>query len=160
MDPNELCHHGVKGMKWGVRRTKAQLGYPASTSKKTAKSGDLVTSFSRKRKAAKQQKIATTQTKHETTKPKNKSVSEMSDDELRSKISRLEMEKRYRDLAKASQPEQSKGKKFVMSVLEKSGQNIATQATTYMMGQAVNKAFAGVFNDPAIVNPKKGQKDK
>lgn len=25
---NELYHHGIKGMKWGVRRTAAQLGHP------------------------------------------------------------------------------------------------------------------------------------
>ncbi len=25
--PNELCHYGVKGMKWGVRRSKEELRY-------------------------------------------------------------------------------------------------------------------------------------
>lgn len=30
-DPNELVHWGIKGMKWGVRRTDAQLGHPRHT---------------------------------------------------------------------------------------------------------------------------------
>lgn len=33
---NELYHHGIKGQKWGVIRTKAQLGYP-TTKKKTTR---------------------------------------------------------------------------------------------------------------------------
>ena len=76
--------------------------------------------------------------------------------ELKELISRLELEKRYRDLSKSEEQVRSaKGRDFVADVLEKSGKNIATQFTTYMMGTAVNK-LAG----SEIVNPKKGQKDK
>lgn len=32
--PNELFHYGVKGMKWGVRRTREQLGYKKGVVKK------------------------------------------------------------------------------------------------------------------------------
>lgn len=32
-DPNELMHYGIKGMKWGVIRTDAQLGHPKKPSK-------------------------------------------------------------------------------------------------------------------------------
>lgn len=50
-----LMHHGIKGMKWGVRRTPAQLGYrPATGSRIKAKLNDP--EF--KRKAAKAAKIA------------------------------------------------------------------------------------------------------
>lgn len=32
-DPNELMHYGIKGMKWGIIRTDAQLGHPKKPSK-------------------------------------------------------------------------------------------------------------------------------
>lgn len=34
---NELTHYGVKGMKWGVRRTPEQLGYRVSATSKNAR---------------------------------------------------------------------------------------------------------------------------
>ena len=63
MDPNELYHHGIKGMKWGVRRTKTQLGYgnAASSRRKknnsksevVAKGRKAVSNFSEKQKTKK-----------------------------------------------------------------------------------------------------------
>ena len=35
MDNNELMHYGVPGMKWGVRRTPAQLGRKKTSSSKS-----------------------------------------------------------------------------------------------------------------------------
>lgn len=38
-----LAHHGIKGMKWGVRRTDAQLGHPSSSqSPRMATTSDLL----------------------------------------------------------------------------------------------------------------------
>ena len=37
-DPNELAHWGIKGMKWGVRRTDAQLGHPRHTGSRRPRS--------------------------------------------------------------------------------------------------------------------------
>lgn len=34
MEDNNLVHHGIKGQRWGVRRTPAQLGYSKSTKPK------------------------------------------------------------------------------------------------------------------------------
>lgn len=97
----------------------------------------------------------------EPAKTKKKTLSEMSDDELRSKLNRLQMEKQYKDLVRTLNPKQeSKAKTFVKKVLEKSGENIATQTATYIMGKSVNKFLAKIYDDPNAVNPKKGQKDK
>ena len=141
MDNNELMHHGILGMKCGVRRYQNKDGSLTSAGKRRVQTGEIGKTSDSAVSSASSHK---------------RSVKEMSDSELRDKISRLELEKRYKDLSKSSeQAKTSKGRAFVMEVLEKSGKNIATQAVTYAMGSMVNK-IAG----SDIVNPKKGQKDK
>lgn len=132
---SELQHHGILGMKWGVRRFQP---YPKGHS-----GGKEVGEAARKKNGAPISK-------------KESGVRGLSDDDLRAVIGRLELEKRYMDLMKsAEQVKTKKGKAFIIEILEKSGKNIATQFTTYAMGATVNK-LAGT----EIVNPKKGQKDK
>lgn len=143
---NELRHYGILGMKWGVRRTEAQL----------AKARGRVSELEDKLNKKTGGKSSSSSTN---TAPKKKSIKDMSDEELSAKIRRLQMEKQLSDLTKTEAKKVSKGHSFVMDVLEKSGKNIATQAVTYGLGIAVNKAFAKAAGED-IVNPKKGQKDK
>lgn len=142
MENRELAHYGILGMKWGVRRTPAQL---ARARGKTKSEKETKQTVSKKQSS-----------------PQKKSISELSDEELRSKINRLDLEKRYQDLARATMPppKSTRGRDFVMRVLERSGENIATQLTTDVMGKAVNATIGKLLNDPNLVNPKKGQKDK
>ena len=80
---NELYHHGILGMKWGVRRYQNKDGTLTSKGKKHVKA-------------------------------QSKSVKDMSDDELRKKVNRLQMEKQYSDLNNDST---SKGKKWIKRIL-------------------------------------------
>lgn len=136
---NALQHHGILGMKWGVRRFQP---YPKGHSG-GREVGEAVKTD--------QGEVVSPKVKKTSNNPKK-----MTNEELKEKIARLELEKKYSDLLKSTgQVKQKKGKSFVMDVLEKSGKNIATQFTTYIMGTAINKVAKS-----DIVNPKKGQKDK
>ena len=145
MTNDTLAHYGVLGMKWGVRRTPAQLARASGRSvketaekeKKSASSGKAASSSSAK-----------------------KSLSDLSDDELRSRISRLDLEKAD------AKPKSTRGRDFCVNVLETIGKNtltnIGTQAANHVLGEAINK-LAGVSSDDKahrVVNPQKGQEDK
>lgn len=62
MDNYELTHHGIKGMRWGVRRTPAQLGHKPSSGDKSKTGGFFKSLYNPKkieeRNKAKQQKAA------------------------------------------------------------------------------------------------------
>lgn len=149
MDNNELRHYGILGMKWGVRRTEQQLA------KARGRVSELEEKLQRKTGGKSGGKHTSTNSKV----PK-KNVKDMSDEELRAKINRIQMERQLAELTSGDKKRKtSKGRTFVGEVLEKSGKNIATQAVTYALGRMVNAAFSGKAGED-IVNPKKGQKDK
>lgn len=167
MDDNELYHYGIKGMKWGVRRTPEQLGHvkkaASNAGKAVGSAAKKVASAAGKAYSSRRQKKADKKAAEEEKKRRRKPISELTDDELRQRISRLELEKRYRDL----QPQKiSKGESFVVRALKGAGEsslkNLAEQTMDTVGGETINMIF-GVGSDDVmnrIVNPRKRQSAK
>lgn len=113
MNESELKHFGIKGMKWGQRRYQYKDGSLTPAGKKRYSDGSEGSSSTK------------------SSKTKTKSVSEMSDDELRKAISRKQLEQQYLSY----HPKQvSKGKKFVDTVLK----DIVIPAAKEQSKQALN----------------------
>lgn len=131
---DELYHHGIKGMKWGIRRTPTQLGHKPSggsdnltkarikaikgaanaKTKRIAEAGKRQAKIDKAKEKA-NAKIAKAESKYKINKEEHNSkpISEMTDQEIRDKITRIRLEMELKSL----QPEQvSKGKRFVQSV--------------------------------------------
>lgn len=114
MENTTLAHYGIKGMKWGVRRTEAQLA------RARGKTITKTNSTSEKNPAA----------------PKKKSLSEMSDEELRRTVDRLNLEARYRQL----NPEKvSAGRRFINKVMN----DVVVPAATEVAKNALKNALQG-----------------
>lgn len=107
-----LAHYGIIGMHWGIRQGRR-------TGKRTASSD-----YTRSRKLMK------------------KKISEMSNEELKTVSSRLQLEKNYKDLNKSRV---SKGKAAVGKVIGK----FASKAANDVANTAATNAVAYVFKNAA-----------
>lgn len=138
MDNNELMHYGVPGMKWGVRRTPAQLGR-----KKTSSSKSL---FGKKKPKPKPK--AKSESSKKETAPKPKSVKEMSDEELSTAISRLQLEQKYKEL---SPQKVSTGKavtkRILNNIIVPAAEDVGRQMVKTALTRAGNKTLSEVFKD-------------
>lgn len=127
-----LIHYGILGMKWGVRRYQNKDGSLTSAGKKRYSNNDNIKEAPQKN----------------TEEPKKKSVKDMSDEELRREVNRMQLEQNYlrmtgQNIEKGkSAAEIALGKmkeSFISTVAQKSGQILAERLVNSMLGVKDNK---------------------
>lgn len=101
METDVLVHHGIKGMKWYQRRYQNKDG--SLTPQGKIRYGAVYKKGSKPRTSS-----------SESSKPKTKSVSEMSNQELQATINRKRLELEY---ARLNSKQVSKGQKFAKAVM-------------------------------------------
>ena len=108
MSSNELAHHGIKGMRWGVRRYQNKDGTLTKAGRK--KMAKLDKEYSKL--------TGQNRNRNRNAESPNTRLSKMTDDEIRARINRINLERDYLDLInnQDSINKQSKGKSFIKTV--------------------------------------------
>ena len=135
MNNTYLAHHGILGMKWGVRRSEAQLARARGHS---SKSSDDKNEVSARKVAVKNRRT-------------------MSDADLKKRIERLKLEREFKNL---TEDDIAPGRKYVSEILSASGMKALTMAAAGAMTYAVKTAMTKEFNlkeaaQYIAANPKK-----
>ena len=142
---NELYHHGVKGMKWGVRKTPVR-----SSSGNTRKQKSNTMSLFKKKKTTRNASVT------KSSQAQTKSVKDMSDDELQRKIDRARLEQKYLEL----NPETvSRGrriaKRVINDVIVPSAEDLGKQVVKSFMAKGINKVLNLEGDSKVYANNKK-----
>ena len=117
-----LEHHGIKGMRWGVRRATTRGGTPPSTRKAKVDEG--------------------VKKEDPKTSAKKTSVKNLSDQELKDRIQRLQNEKTYKQLT-------AKPENVVAGIIKRSAKASAEQALTQVSTKLL-KQFLGAAADKML----------
>lgn len=151
---DELYHHGIKGMKWGVRKKRPASLTKAKSNYKSAQD-EYVKSFNKaygkslaaysplKKHRQNNAKRWEDKKIKDSRKEDVKNVRKLSDADLKKKVERLSMEKKLKNL---TSDDVSPGKKFVSGVMSSSGKKVATAFVTGAALYGTRAALTKEFN--------------
>ena len=136
-----LSHHGILGMKWGIRRYQNKDGSLTNAGKKkAARMRKQYTELTGK-KLRSHPEYSKESSGKKAKESKKKSISEMSDSEIQAKINRLKLEKQLNELS----PKQvSRGRKIANAILSSAG-TIARDKGTKIAGDLIDKKLRDSF---------------
>lgn len=157
LDDAYLSHHGILGMKWGIRRYQNEDGSLTEAGKKHYyKESGEPTRAGRKyeKNLLKQEKAAKKQEMKDIKQDRKKAMKErslLSEKELDDRIRRLQKEKQLRDL---TEQEISRGKRFADETLNQTGkqsvQKIVVEGGMAALGVATGVAIKTVLENNGI----------
>lgn len=136
MDRNSLQHHGIKGMRWGIRRFQKKDGSLTPAGKKRRNATDAPV-----RAPSEDYKRA-----------RSKTVKQMSDTELRTALNRIQMEQQYKNL---TMPTKSHGRKLVEGILTDSAKQIATPLIVKYGTKGIDKIITNSINAAKVAKAAK-----
>lgn len=132
---NSLYHFGIKGMKWGVRRYQNKDGSLTAVGKKRYNEGE---------QSSKEKTVSSTSSN------RSRSISELSDTELRTRINRLNLEKQYKQLISEGADNNTKqvkeGKSFTNEIKDRAVKNVFLPAAEEIGRQVVRSKLAEFTN--------------
>lgn len=155
-----LAHHGIKGQKWYLRRFQNPDGTLTEAGKKRyAKLSDK-----EDRIQAKKKELVGDNQKNRVQNPHGKkTIFEMSDEELNSEISRLGLEKKYKDLMKDVYPKKKteryfNGRKVVGDIMTRGLTNVGASAMEQFTGAQLNRLGKALGLDYNLYTKQKEKK--